>query len=45
MEQYFNDFAAGDNDYEIPIFDLIILLTVFVYGSGKWRLDVVISMR
>ena len=32
-------FAAGNNGFEIPLYYLIMLFTIFVYGSGKFSLD------
>jgi putative oxidoreductase len=30
-----NGFDAGDNGFEIPLYYILMLLTLFVYGSGK----------
>ncbi len=32
-------FEAGDNGFEIPLYYLIMLFTLLVYGSGKYSLD------
>lgn len=32
-------FAAGDNGFEIPLYYMLMLLTLFIMGSGKISLD------
>ena len=34
-----NGFEAGNNGYEIPLYYLIMLLTLVIYGGGKFSLD------
>lgn len=34
-----NGFNAGDNGLEIPLYYLIMLLTLLVYGAGKISID------
>ena len=34
-----NGFEAGDNGFEIPLYYLLMLFTLFVYGGGKLSLD------
>jgi len=34
-----NGFEAGDNGFEIPLYYIIMLFTLMVYGSGKISLD------
>ena len=34
-----NGFQAGSNGYEIPLYYMIMLFTLLVYGSGKFSLD------
>ena len=34
-----NGFAAADNGIEIPLYYLIMLFVIFIYGSGKYSLD------
>ncbi|WP_142683148.1 DoxX family protein [Chitinophaga polysaccharea] len=34
-----NGFAAGDNGFEIPLYYLIMLFALFIYGGGKIGLD------
>ncbi|WP_306350022.1 DoxX family protein [Flavobacterium sp. '19STA2R22 D10 B1'] len=40
-----NGFEAGDNGYEIPLYYILMLFTLFVYGPGKWSLDYLISKK
>lgn len=37
-----NGFAAGDNGYEIPLYYLLMLFTLFVMGPGRISLDYII---
>ncbi len=34
-----NGFDASANGFEIPLYYLVMLLTLFAFGSGKWSLD------
>lgn len=34
-----NGFEAGENGFEIPIYYILMLLTLFTYGAGKYSLD------
>ena len=38
-----NGFSAGSNGYEIPLYYMIMLFTLFVYGSGKISVDHLIN--
>lgn len=38
-----NGFEAGDNGFEIPLYYIIMLITLLVFGSGKAGLDYWIS--
>lgn len=38
-----NGFAAGDNGFEIPLYYLIMLITLVIFGGGKWSLDHLLS--
>lgn len=38
-----NGFNAGDNGYEIPLYYLIMLLTLTIYGPGKLSVDFFVS--
>ena len=35
----FTNFDAGDNGFEIPLYYIIMLFTLFVYGPGKFSLQ------
>ncbi|MCW3463893.1 HvfX family Cu-binding RiPP maturation protein [Chitinophaga nivalis] len=34
-----NGFEAGDNGYEIPLYYILFLFTLFVFGSGRIGID------
>lgn len=34
-----NGFNAGDNGFEIPLYYIAMLLTLFAFGSGKFSID------
>ena len=34
-----NGFEAGDNGFEIPLYYILMLLTLFIYGAGKLSAD------
>ena len=36
-------FAAGDNGYEIPLYYLLMLFALFIFGSGKVSADYLIK--
>lgn len=38
-----NGFEAGDNGFEIPLYYILMLLTLLIFGSGKISLDYLIS--
>lgn len=40
-----NGFEAGNNGYEIPLYYLIMLSVLFVYGPGRLSVDGVIGRR
>ena len=40
-----NGFAAGDNGFEIPLYYILMLLALVVFGSGKYSLDHLLSRR
>lgn len=42
---YANGFAAGDNGYEIPLYYLLMLFALLVYGSGKYSVDYFINKK
>ncbi|NBC83430.1 MAG: DoxX family membrane protein [Bacteroidetes bacterium] len=40
-----NGFAAGDNGFEIPLYYLIMLFTLIVFGAGKISIDYLIDKK
>ncbi len=40
-----NGFEAGNNGFEIPLYYLLMLFTLMVYGGGKWSVDYVLSRK
>jgi putative oxidoreductase len=40
-----NGFDAGDNGYEIPLYYIIMLLTLFIYGPGRISVDNFINKK
>lgn len=40
-----NGFAAGDNGYEIPLYYMLMLITLMCFGSGKISVDYFIRKR
>jgi len=40
-----NGFDAGNNGFEIPFYYIAMLLTLIVYGSGKFSVDNLISKK
>lgn len=40
-----NGFEAGNNGFEIPLYYLLMLFTLFVFGSGKYSIDYLISKK
>ena len=40
-----NGFAAGDNGFEIPLYYLLMLFSLFVTGPGKVSLDALIEKK
>ncbi len=40
-----NGFEAGENGYEIPVYYIIMLLTLFIYGAGKISLDYLLIQK
>lgn len=37
-----NGFEAGENGFEIPLYYIIMLLTLLIAGPGKWSVDALI---
>lgn len=40
-----NGFNASDNGFEIPLYYLVMLITLFFSGAGRWSLDYLISKK
>ncbi|PSL46569.1 putative oxidoreductase [Chitinophaga niastensis] len=40
-----NGFAAGDNGYEIPLYYIIMLFTLLIFGSGRIGIDYFLERR
>lgn len=40
-----NGFEAGNNGYEIPVYYILLLLVVIIYGAGKLSVDCLIRYR
>ena len=40
-----NGFAAGDNGFEIPLYYILMLFALMVYGSGKFSLDYLLGRK
>lgn len=40
-----NGFEAGDNGFEIPLYYLLMLLTLFIFGAGKWSIDYFVEKK
>ena len=40
-----NGFEAGSNGYEIPLYYMLMLFTLTVYGSGKLSIDYIIKNK
>ena len=38
-------FEAGNNGFEIPLYYIIMLFTLLIYGSGKFSLDYLLTKR
>jgi putative oxidoreductase len=40
-----NGFDAGDNGFEIPLYYILMLLTLITFGAGKFSIDHFISRK
>lgn len=38
-------FEAGDNGFEIPLYYILMLIALFIYGPGKYSLDHLLSKK
>jgi len=39
-----NGFEAGSNGYEIPLYYVLMLFTLLIYGPGKFSVDRIIKL-
>jgi putative oxidoreductase len=40
-----NGFEAGNNGFEIPLYYILLLLVILIYGAGKFSADKLISIK
>ncbi|GAA3953427.1 DoxX family membrane protein [Chitinophaga oryziterrae] len=40
-----NGFEAGNNGFEIPLYYLLMLLVLLIYGAGRFSLDRIIDKK
>jgi len=40
-----NGFEAGSNGYEIPLYYMIMFVTLVIFGGGKWSLDYFVDKK
>lgn len=40
-----NGFEAGNNGFEIPIYYILLLLVILIYGAGKYSVDYLIQFK
>jgi putative oxidoreductase len=40
-----NGFESGNNGFEIPLYYILLLLVLLIYGAGKFSLDYLLQMR
>ena len=40
-----NGFEAGNNGFEIPVFYILLLLLVLIYGAGKFSVDYLLKIK
>lgn len=40
-----NGFEAGNNGFEIPVYYILFLFTILIYGSGKFSLDHILTSK
>ncbi|MEN8138841.1 MAG: DoxX family protein [Bacteroidota bacterium] len=40
-----NGFQAGNNGFEIPLYYMIMLFTLLIYGPGKFSIDKVLKIK
>lgn len=40
-----NGFESGNNGFEIPLYYILLLLVILIYGAGKFSIDYLLQMR
>jgi putative oxidoreductase len=40
-----NGFEAGNNGFEIPVYYILLLLVILIYGAGKYSVDYLIKFK
>ncbi|HMN50355.1 MAG TPA: DoxX family protein [Ignavibacteriaceae bacterium] len=40
-----NGFEAGNNGFEIPIYYILLLLVILIYGAGKYSADYLLQLK
>ena len=40
-----NGFEAGNNGFEIPVYYILLLLLVLIYGAGKFSVDYLLKIK
>jgi putative oxidoreductase len=40
-----NGFESGNNGFEIPLYYIIMLIALFIYGPGKYSLDYLLNKK
>jgi putative oxidoreductase len=40
-----NGFEAGNNGFEIPVYYILLLLVVLIYGAGKYSIDFLLEKK
>ena len=40
-----NGFESGNNGFEIPLYYMIMLLTLVIYGGGKFSIDQILNKK
>jgi putative oxidoreductase len=40
-----NGFEAGNNGFEIPVYYILLLLVILIYGAGKFSIDYLLQLK
>jgi putative oxidoreductase len=40
-----NGFEAGNNGFEIPVYYILLLLVILIYGAGKFSVDYLLQLK